>query len=236
MPSPSPRSEPHAGRSWLLALLGVMGLTLFALACAALVMVLDFAWSGTGHDDTVGEVLVPPPVYGPLPSFTLRDDRGRALETGQIQGQLTLLQFASEPDARTLQSLRSIQQQLDAEGVSVQVVIAMSRLLPSDEPGPLPPGWRRVWDGARLEATARGLGILAPTDAPTTPAPSSSPLLLVDQRGQVRGAYDLLRAPRTSERLVEDAHCLNTCGPFSVLTHTLKETPPLGRAPPSDRP
>ncbi|RKH01776.1 hypothetical protein D7X32_19120 [Corallococcus carmarthensis] len=154
-----------------------------ALACAALVLVLDFAWSEAAPKDTSWELAVPPPVYGPLPAFTLRDDRGQPLETGQLHGQLTLIQCALEADAHPRPLLRQVREQLKADGVPVQVVIATSR-----DSTVLHPDWQPLRDSGRL-------------------------LLLVDQRLQVRGVYDSSQAPATSERVIEDARCLRSCPP-----------------------
>jgi hypothetical protein len=202
----------NTGRSWLLAVLGALGLSLCALACTALVLVLDFAWSDPPPVAPVEGLSVPPPVYGPLPSFTLRDDQGHPLDTGQLRGQVTLLQFTVELDAHHLHTLRRIQERLESSGVPTRVVLAVSHVPPPSTPEALPPGWHRVWDSTRLEVATRTL------DLPW------SPLVLVDQRARVRGAYD----SQETERLVEDARCLLTCGPFDEFTppsHSLKRHP-----------
>ncbi|NNB94421.1 hypothetical protein HI113_10965 [Corallococcus exiguus] len=167
-------------RSWVFVVLGAAGLTVSALACAALVLVLDFAWSEAPPSNASWELEVPPPVYGPLPSLTLRDERGQPLETGQLQGQLTLIRFALEVDA----FLRQVREQLEADGVPVQVVIATSR-----DSTVLHPDWQPLRDSGRL-------------------------LLLVDQRLQVRGVYDSSQGLSTSERVIEDARCLRSCPPL----------------------
>ncbi|NOK36717.1 hypothetical protein HMI49_26260 [Corallococcus exercitus] len=168
--------------SWVFVVLGAAGLTVSALACAGLVAVLDFAWSEAPAPNDTWELEVPPPVYGPLPALTLRDDRGQPLDTGQLHGQLTLLQGVLKPEAQSLSVLRRIQERLEADGVPVRVVIAASR----DESTELHPDWQRLWERGRL-------------------------LLLVDQRLQVRGAYDSSQDLPTSERVIADARCLRTC-------------------------
>ena len=171
-------------RSWVFVVLGAAGLTVSALACAALVLVLDFVWSKAPPPNAAWELEVPPPVYGPLPALTLRDARGQPLETGQLQGQLTLLQFAVEADAPPLPFLRQVQERLEADGVPVQVVIASSR-----DSTVLHPDWQPLRDSGRL-------------------------LLLVDQRLQVRGVYDANQTPSTPERVITDARCLRSCPPL----------------------
>ncbi|MBN9681232.1 MULTISPECIES: hypothetical protein [unclassified Corallococcus] len=135
---PSTSAQP---RSWLFVVLGATGLTVSALACAALVMVLDFAWSEAPPANASWELEVPPPVYGPLPALTLRDARGQPLESQQLQGQLTLLQFALVP----LPFLRQVQERLEADGVPLQVVIATSR-----DSTVLHPDWQPLRDSGRL--------------------------------------------------------------------------------------
>ncbi|NPD26193.1 hypothetical protein [Corallococcus exiguus] len=133
---PSSSAQP---RSWVFVVLGVAGLTVSALACAALVMVLDFAWSEAPPSNASWELEVPPPVYGPLPSLTLRDERGQPLEPGQLQGQLTLIQFTLAP------LLRQVQERLEADGVPLRVVIATSR-----DSTVLHPDWQPLRDSGRL--------------------------------------------------------------------------------------
>ncbi|WP_375755801.1 hypothetical protein [Corallococcus exercitus] len=167
--------------SRVFVVLGAAGLTVSALACAALVVVLDFAWSEAPPVHASWELEVPPPVYGPLPALTLRDERGQPLERGQLQGQLTLLPFTWEPEAPSLPVLRQVQERLEADGVPVRVVIAT----PLDSTV-LHPDWQRLQDSGRL-------------------------LLLVDQRLQVRGVYDSSQSLPTSERVITDARCLRSC-------------------------
>ncbi|NRD45666.1 hypothetical protein [Corallococcus exiguus] len=126
-------------RSWVFVVLGAIGLTLSALACAALMVVLDFAWSEAPPSNASWELEVPPPVYGPLPSLTLRDERGQPLEPGQLQGQLTLIQFTLAP------LLRQVQERLEADGVPLRVVIATSR-----DSTVLHPDWQPLRDSGRL--------------------------------------------------------------------------------------
>lgn len=135
---PSSSAQP---RSWVFVVLGAAGLTVSALACAALVLVLDFAWSEAPPANASWELEVPPPVYGPLPALTLRDARGQPLETGQLQGQLSLLQFTLE----ALPLLRQVQERLEADGVPVQLVIASSR-----DSTVLHPDWQPLRDSGRL--------------------------------------------------------------------------------------
>lgn len=146
-------------RSWVFVVLGGAGLTVSVLACAALVAVLDFAWSEAPSSNASWELEVPPPVFGPLPALSLRDDRGQPLESGQLHGQLSLIRFAQEPDAL----LRQVQEQLEADGVPLRIVIATSR-----DSTVLHPDWQPLRDSGRL-------------------------LLLVDQRLQVRGVYDSIQ-------------------------------------------
>ncbi|NPC72298.1 hypothetical protein D7Y27_21385 [Corallococcus sp. AB004] len=133
---PSSSAQP---RSWVFVVLGAIGLTLSALACAALMVVLDFAWSEAPPSNASWELEVPPPVYGPLPSLTLRDERGQPLEPGQLQGQLTLIQFTLAP------LLRQVQERLEADGVPLRVVIATSR-----DSTVLHPDWQPLRDSGRL--------------------------------------------------------------------------------------
>ncbi|MBZ4377418.1 hypothetical protein [Corallococcus sp. AS-1-6] len=135
-PSPSARSC-----SWVFGVLGAAGLTVSALACAALVRVLDFAWSEAPPSNAAWELEAPPPVYGPLPELTLRDERGQPVEPGQLQGQLALLPFAEAP----LPFLRQVQERLEADGIPVQVVLAASR-----DATVLHPDWRPLRDSGRL--------------------------------------------------------------------------------------
>ncbi|RKH87898.1 hypothetical protein D7Y21_17000 [Corallococcus sp. AB045] len=135
---PSSSAQP---RSWVFVVLGAAGLTVSALACAALVLVLDFAWSEAPTTNASWELEVPPPVYGPLPSLTLRDEQGQPLETGQLRGQLTLIHM----DAHPLPFLRQVQERLKADGVPVQVVIATSR-----DSTVLHPDWQPLRDSGRL--------------------------------------------------------------------------------------
>lgn len=175
---PSASAQP---RSWVFGVLGAAGLTVSVLACAALVLVLDFAWSEAPSTNASWELEVPPPVYGPLPALTLHGDRDQPLETGALHGQLTLIQFALAPEAQRLPFLGQVQAQLEADGVPVRLVIAT----PSTSTM-LHPDWRRLGDSGRL-------------------------LLLVDQRLQVRGVYDSNQSPSPSERIVTDARCLRSC-------------------------
>ncbi|NRD51895.1 hypothetical protein [Corallococcus exiguus] len=126
-------------RSWVFVVLGAAGLTVSALACAALVLVLDFAWSEAPPSNASWELEVPPPVYGPLPSLTLRDERGQPLEPGQLQGQLTLVQFTLVP------LLRQVQERLETDGVPLRVVSATSR-----DSTVLHPDWQPLRDSGRL--------------------------------------------------------------------------------------
>ncbi|RKH48635.1 hypothetical protein D7Y23_19540 [Corallococcus sp. AB050B] len=125
-------------RSWMFVVLGAAGLVVSVLACAALVLVLDFAWSEAPASNASWELEVPPPVYGPLPELTLRDARGQPLETEQLRGQLSLVQFALAP-------LRQVQAQLEADGVPLRIVLATSR-----DATVLHPDWRRLQDSGHL--------------------------------------------------------------------------------------
>ncbi|MBN8229988.1 hypothetical protein JYK02_20960 [Corallococcus macrosporus] len=162
--------------SWVFVVLGTAGLTVSVLACAALAAVLDFAWTEAPPAHASWELEVPPPVLGPLPALTLRDERGQPLERGQLHGQLTLLPFTRGPGASFL---RQVQERLEADGVPFRVVIAT----PLDATV-LHPDWQRLQDRGRL-------------------------LLLVDQRLQVRGVYDLIQG--SPERVITDARCLRSC-------------------------
>ncbi|MHA7627313.1 hypothetical protein [Corallococcus sp. M7] len=150
-------------RSWVFVVLGAAGLTVSALACAALVLVLDFAWSEAPPSNASWELEVPPPVYGPLPALTLRDARGQPLEPQQLQGQLTLLQFALEP----LPFLRQVQERLEIDGVPVQVVIATSR-----DSTVLHPDWQPLRDRGRLlllvDPRLQVRGVYDSSQAPST--------------------------------------------------------------------
>ncbi|MCY1033071.1 hypothetical protein OV207_16485 [Corallococcus sp. BB11-1] len=197
-------------------MLGALGLSVSALACAALVVVLDFAWSGPTDSNSSQDLLVPPPMYGLLPSFELRDEQGRPLGSRQLHGRLTLVQFSSNPDARRLDFLRRIQERLKAMEIPVQVVIVMSPASPAAERQAMPQGWWRVWDGDGLTAATRELGQKAlPDDAESRGRPWNA-VVLVDQLGGMRGVYGPGRDEQTAERLVEDTRCLRACGPFSV--------------------
>ncbi|RKG72842.1 hypothetical protein [Corallococcus terminator] len=213
----------------MLAVLGALGLTVCALSCGAIVLVLDFARpdarATTAHPLTSTP---PPPLYGQLPPFTLRSDQGAPFDTRRLRGHLALLQFASGPDdtgARHFESLPGIQARLKDLGVPLQVVLVESRPVPPSDLPPPSHGWRRLWDGARLESSARRLGqAVLPADAFAEDLPWTA-WVLVDQAGGVRGFYDLLHDTTAAGRLVEDAGCLLTCGPIAVLD------PPATQAP-----
>ncbi|NNC18682.1 hypothetical protein HJC22_23500 [Corallococcus exiguus] len=148
-------------RSWVFVVLGAVGLTVSVLACAALVMVLDFAWSEAPPSNASWELEVPPPVYGPLPSLTLRDERGQPLEPGQLQGQLTLVQFTLVP------LLRQVQERLETDGVPLRVVSATSR-----DSTVLHPDWRPLRDSGRLlllvDQRLQVRGVYDSSQAPST--------------------------------------------------------------------
>ncbi|RKH68490.1 hypothetical protein D7W81_12425 [Corallococcus aberystwythensis] len=124
----------------MFVVLGAVGLTVSVLACAAIAVVLDFAWSEAPSTNASWELDVPPPVYGPLPALTLRDDRGQPLEAGQLHGQLTLLQFVP-----VLPFLRQVQERLEADGVPVRVVTVTP---PAS--AEFHPDWRRLRDSGHL--------------------------------------------------------------------------------------
>ncbi|WP_223640967.1 hypothetical protein [Corallococcus sp. EGB] len=118
-----------------------MGLTVTVLACAALMVVLDFAWSEAPSTNASWELEAPPPVYGPLPALSLRDDRGQPLEAGQLHGQLSLIHFAQEPDSLP----RQVQERLETDGVPLRLVFAASR-----GSTVLHPDWQPLRDSGRL--------------------------------------------------------------------------------------
>ncbi|MBN8470569.1 hypothetical protein JYJ95_29020 [Corallococcus exiguus] len=164
---PSSSAQP---RSWVFVVLGATGLTVSVFACAALVMVLDFAWSEAPPSNASWELEVPPPVYGPLPSLTLRDERGQPLEPGQLQGQLTLIPFTSAP------LLRQVQERLEADGIPVRVVIATSR-----DSTVLHPDWQPLRDSGRLLLLVdQRLQVRGVYDS--NQAPSTSERIITDAR------------------------------------------------------
>ncbi|RYZ41736.1 MAG: hypothetical protein EOO71_10790 [Myxococcaceae bacterium] len=219
MTASCPRTKPSAP-TWPFAVLGALGLTVCALSCGAIVLALDFARPDsrdtTAHPRTSTP---PPPLYGLLPPFTLRDDQDAPFDTRQLRGQLALLQFASGPDdtgARHFESLPGIQARLKALGAPLQILLVESRPFPPSALAPPSHGWMRLWDGAKLESSARRLGQAVLPDDVFAQEQSWTAWVLVDQAGGVRGFYDLVHDTTAAERLVEDAGCLLTCGPIAT--------------------
>ncbi|WP_147446798.1 hypothetical protein [Corallococcus sp. CA047B] len=225
----SPARTKASAPTWVFAALGAMGLTVCALSCGAIVLVLDFARPDS--QDTTAHPLTstpPPPLYGQLPPFTLRDDQGAPFDTRQLRGHLSLLQFASGPEgagARHFESLPGIQARLKVLGVPLQVVLVESRPVPPSDPSPPSHGWRRLWDGAELESSARRLGQAVLPDDVFTREQAWTAWVLVDQAGGVRGFYDLIHDTTAAGRLVEDAGCLLTCGPIAVIATLTTQAP-----------